>query len=162
MIQANSQPLISNCSLQKRTGGFTLIELMIAIAIVAILLTVAAPSFSQAIANHRVKAAATDIHMSLLKARSEATLRNTNVTITPDGGGWAVGWIVARGAVVIENHGPSKGVTISNPGTVTYRSSGRVQGSVALTVASESVSTVIRCVTADLSGRPYVKEGACS
>lgn len=162
-MHANLQSVVSNSPMQKRVIGFTLLESLIAISIAAILLAVAAPSFTGAIANHRVKAAATDIHMALLKARSEATSHNTNVIITPVGGVWGSGWQTMRGVVVIENHGVFKGVAISaNTATaVTYRSSGRVLGAVDFTVTSESLGTVKRCVSVDLSGRPYVKEGTC-
>lgn len=162
MIHANPQSVLGNFLARKSGDGFTLLELLVALAIVAILLTLAAPSFTTTIANHRVKSAASDIHMALLKARSEATSHNASVTITPNSGDWKEGWVVRRGGVTIDNHDPLKGVTISDPGTVTYRSSGRVLGGVAFTVTSETVSTTQRCVSVDLSGRPYVKEGACS
>lgn len=143
-----------------RRGGFTLIELMISIAILSILLTLAAPSFTETIANHRVKAAASDLHMSMLKARSEAISRNTDVAISS--AGWESGWQVKRGDVVIENHDALKGVSISDPGTLTYRSSGRIkEDNFRFEIVSETVTSKKRCVSVDLSGRPYIKEGAC-
>lgn len=146
--------------LKNMSRGFTLIELMVSIAILSILLTLAAPSFKETIANHRVKAAATDLHMSMLKARSEAISRNTDVAISSPG--WESGWQVKRGDVVIENHDALKGVSISDPGTLTYRSSGRIkEGDIKFQIVSETVTSKKRCVSVDLSGRPYIKEGAC-
>ncbi len=87
--------------------GFTLLELIITMAIAAILLTVAVPSFQVTIANNRLatqtKSLVTDINI----ARSEAVKRGTGVvlcsSINPNaaapacvgaGNAWTSGWIV--------------------------------------------------------------------
>ena len=44
-----------------RSGGFTIIELLTVLAVIAVLGTVAAPSFSQMIVNQRAKGAASDL-----------------------------------------------------------------------------------------------------
>lgn len=80
--------------------GFTLIELMIAIAIAAILLSIAIPSFQSVIQNSRASALATEITAALNTARTEAVKRSEPVRVCPssDGatctGSWEDGWIV--------------------------------------------------------------------
>lgn len=82
--------------------GFTLIELMVTIAIVAILATVAAPSFNEAILGSRLTAFANNFVASAQLARSEAIKRNATVTLCRSAngtscatsGGWQQGWIV--------------------------------------------------------------------
>lgn len=64
----------------KRSLGFTLIELLIAVAIVAILASLAAPSFSGYIARQRVAGAQTDL--VALSMNLETHLQNT--TAYPD------------------------------------------------------------------------------
>lgn len=64
------------------TRGVTLIELMVVLVIVAILLMVVAPSFSDLIARKRVEGTLTELNTDLQFARSEAAQRNTNVRIT--------------------------------------------------------------------------------
>ena len=59
--------------------GFTAIELMVTVAIVAIFATLAAPSFRQLIATQRVKSVASALTESLWVARSEALKRNEDV-----------------------------------------------------------------------------------
>ena len=66
----------------RRNTGFTLIELMTVIAIVAILTALAAPSFSGLTAKKRVEGALTELTTDLQFARSEAVQRNRNVRIT--------------------------------------------------------------------------------
>lgn len=60
-------------------AGFTLIELMVAISIFGLLLALAAPSYSQWIANTRVRTTAEAIQNGLMLAKAEAVRRNTKV-----------------------------------------------------------------------------------
>jgi type IV fimbrial biogenesis protein FimT len=63
----------------RRQRGFSLIELMIGIAIVAILLAVGMPTFGLWMQNTQVRTAAESIQNGLQTARNEAVRRNTNV-----------------------------------------------------------------------------------
>jgi type IV fimbrial biogenesis protein FimT len=63
-------------------SGFTLIELMVVIAIVGILIAVAAPSFQGIIMKNKVQAAASEFHSALALARSEAIKRGGDARIT--------------------------------------------------------------------------------
>ena len=71
--------------LTKTHNGFTLIELMVVIAIAAIIMTIAVPSFAQLVGQQRVKAAANDFKSSVALARSEARKRGVNTSIRPIG-----------------------------------------------------------------------------
>lgn len=150
-----------NAGSGSRAGGFTIIELMVVVAVLAILATLTAPSFSSIIALQRVKTGASDLYIALTIARSEAVKRNANVTITPNVAGWEAGWTITDAlANVLESHGPISGVTIGTvPASIVYQSSGRISGAVApnLTVTSAAISTTKRCVTSGLSGRPAVQ-----
>lgn len=75
--------------------GFTLIELMVAIAILAILVTMAAPSFSSFIDKYRVKRAADTVSAFLINTKSEAIKRNTTVRAVFQPGAWCVGMTTA-------------------------------------------------------------------
>jgi type IV fimbrial biogenesis protein FimT len=80
--------------------GFTLIELMITLVLVAILATIGVPNFMNLIANNRLTTQANELVSSLNLARSEAIKRNTRVTVcrsdtgTSCSGTWSNGWIV--------------------------------------------------------------------
>ncbi len=146
--------------------GFTLTELLLVVAVIGILASLAAPSFSQLIKSQRMKSMATDINASLTLARSEAVKRNRDVTLSPTtAGSWENGWQIAdpdHAGNYIEVHSAFAGLTATGPDSVTYRSSGRIQGSVApaFNISAAGVSDQ-RCVSVDLSGRPYVKASAC-
>ena len=152
----------------KRTGGFSLIELMVVIAILGILMSIAVPAFSEWVASQRVRDTAADIHTSLMRARNEATSRGLSVSITPASGNWANGWYIANPdatynpdpanpTVFIEQHGPVQNATISGAGTITFTSVGRLSGvALAIRVAAGG-TTLTRCVTVDTAGRPKTR-----
>lgn len=79
-------------------GGFTLIETMVVVAIIAILGAIAAPSFRELIRSNRLSAASSALQVSLSLARSEASKRgaDSRVTVAANGtaGVWANGWTV--------------------------------------------------------------------
>lgn len=62
--------------------GFTLIELMIVIALVAIVATLAAPSFTNMLARKRVEGVTAELATDFQYAKSEAVGRNADVRVT--------------------------------------------------------------------------------
>ncbi len=70
------------------SAGFTLIELMISLVILAILLSLGMPAFTEILESSRTKAAASGFAMGLQRARAEAISTNRTVTFTPTGTGW--------------------------------------------------------------------------
>ncbi|MHB9119601.1 MAG: GspH/FimT family pseudopilin [Burkholderiales bacterium] len=84
------------------TFGFTTIELMVALAIGAILVAMALPGFKSTLLKYRLSSRANDFFTALTLARSESVKRNGLVSVcqSADGltctttGGWEQGWIV--------------------------------------------------------------------
>lgn len=149
--------------------GFTLIELMVVVAVLAILITVAAPGFRELVAGQRIKNASFDVFSSMVQARSEAITRNTTVTVTPAAGGWADGWTVtfvaANGTVtVVRRQDAYPNITITSLATsVGFNGMGRLTGAASFSLTATGASAAnYRCITLDLSGRPVSKTGACS
>jgi type IV fimbrial biogenesis protein FimT len=87
--------------MKRPSRGFTLLEIMVAIALVGILLAFGVPSFRQFTQNNAVVAAHNDLVTSLQLARSEALRRNRPVSVCASVDGedcsedtdWRPGWI---------------------------------------------------------------------
>ena len=62
-------------------SGFTLIELMVTIAVLAIIVSIAAPSISTQLANQRVKSTATTITSTLKDAKVESIIRRQDIRV---------------------------------------------------------------------------------
>jgi type IV fimbrial biogenesis protein FimT len=166
--------------------GFTLIELMITVVVLAILLALAAPSMGNLVRDQRVKTAVGDVYVALAFARSEAIKRNVTVGVCSHNGSsgcqnsadWATyGWIVYLdvdgngypGAVsdILKKQDPLPNLTLtSTAAKIGYQGDGRLvlnmggDSATGLTFAASiagNTSVTARCVRLDLSGRPNIK-----
>jgi len=89
-----------------KQSGVTLMELMVVLAISAILLTIGIPAFASLAQSSRLSSATNELIASLQVARSEAIKRNARTVIctSPDGlacsatGGWHQGWLIFHDA----------------------------------------------------------------
>lgn len=172
-----------------RNRGFTLIELMVTLAIAAILITVAVPSFQDATLGSKLGSYANTMVAHMTTARGEAIKRNAVIkmcasstgTGCASSGGWAQGWIVFRD---IDNDGVldsddilvqrqsalPDGINVTPSGgthLLSFQPSGVGVTSVTLTIcrSSPKVGTQERVVTVTATGRASVSRttaGICS
>jgi type IV fimbrial biogenesis protein FimT len=88
--------------MKTRSPGFTLVELMVTLAVVAVVAAIAAPSYKNFLLDSRMSAEANEFLTSVNLARSEAIKRNETVsmcksssgTACATSGNWAQGWII--------------------------------------------------------------------
>ena len=72
-------------------GGFTLVELMLTITVLAVLATIGAPTMQEMLARNRLKAAAQALTEDLQWTRSEVIRRNRHLFLTVDSEAWCYG-----------------------------------------------------------------------
>ena len=133
--------------MSKRMSGFTLLEVIITVLILAILASVALPSLQDFISSNRIDALNNRFKMALSYARSEAIKRGSNVSVCVSNAAqtacdatlndYAKGWIVFAGdfpfdpadTILQVSGGLSDQLAIENAGafadSVTFRSTGQ-------------------------------------
>lgn len=78
-----------------RVKGFTLLELIVAIVIAAILAAVAMPAFQTTTRSNAVRSTTNDLVSTINLARQQSMSMRTQVKISPANGGWSNGWSLA-------------------------------------------------------------------
>ena len=154
----------------------TLIELLIAMVVLAILLGIGIPQFRDAVLGARLRTMANDMFTSVQLARSEAIKRNAVMTLcaSSDGatctGTWHDGWIVKSSTTVVHvvDALPQEFHVTRTSGTGTSLSFFPI-GAGATTAAfrvcrHDPVGSQERLVTIDATGNAYVtmtETGSC-
>jgi len=149
--------------------GFTLTELTVTLAILAILVVVAVPSFSSLIATQATRNASFDLSSAMALARSEAVKQNTTATVSTlsTTSTWATGWVLTVNSAVVRTFGPYNGVTItpSSGNTLAFGNDGRPTAGTAtfqVTPSGQGQSISPACVQVGGTGRVAIVSGACS
>jgi len=150
----------------KKETGFTLIELMMVLALMAIVSAYAVPSMTQIIKNNRLTTQ-TNLFISAMQlARSEAIKRGESITVSATGGIWNDGWTVqtATPATIKTFGAVPKAVTIASTGTFvsyTYDSQGLVDHADTLTVCDDRTAETGRLISLTITGRVSVANSVC-
>ncbi|MEZ5488965.1 MAG: GspH/FimT family protein [Gammaproteobacteria bacterium] len=187
-------PLPENSTFPQRFSfamhkGFTIIELIIALAALGILLAIGLPSFQDTVEDVNTNARVKELITSLSLARSEAVKRGTDVHLCATNsagsdcaaGQWSVGWIVfedangdANGAagsidagdeiIRVFGAGRSPSAITFTAALVTFNS----MGFNATGTSQEfeifpggSIDSHARCIQLSAVGRPLRIEGEC-
>jgi type IV fimbrial biogenesis protein FimT len=152
-----------------RNCGFTLVEMLIAMAVVAILLSVGVPSFRYVTNSNRIAAEINGLLGDMQYARAEAVKQGRPVTVCVSADGatcantntWQSGWIVSdvNGAVLrVQTPFASTDTFVATNaiGTVTFNREGYANGIPNGTLIalhdSTNTSNWTRCLSINLSG----------
>lgn len=157
--------------------AFTLVELMIVLALLAIVASFAIPNFQEFIRRNQVSTQINEIVTDLNFTRSEAVKRNHGVTMCSSNDGasctgtdWADGWIIVDAfdpdSVVRVSGGLSGNTTVTasgiNPYQITYTAAGSNNGSISSIVICDDTKTFGRKLSFTVTGLPTVSEATCS
>ncbi|SDL57421.1 type IV fimbrial biogenesis protein FimT [Pseudomonas indica] len=156
--------------------GFTLVELLVAMAVLAILAGIAVPAFDSFVLSNRLRTYSNSLVVSAQLAKSEAMKRRTPVTLCKSAngtscttsGGWEQGWIVLAGTTVIRREQPAaSGYLLSTTtNSLTFQPSGFGSTQATITVCRSSpTGSQERVVTVSATGRTTVTRtstGSCS
>lgn len=74
----------------KTNSGFTIVELMVVVAVVAVIATFAIPGMRVFLANANIRGTAEEIRSGMELARSEALRRNAVTAFAIDGSSWRI------------------------------------------------------------------------
>lgn len=161
-------------------SGFSLVEAIVALAIIAIAFAMGAPSFRNALLDARRAAAVNEFMHSLYSARSNSLLKAEFVALCPSRnleqceqapGRWADGWIafvnrnhaglpaVDPGEEVLERHPALPAIEVSaNRDALVFRNDSFTGTTASFVFCDERGARFARAVIVSQSGRPRLSE----
>ena len=145
-------------TIQMRSSGFTLIELMVTIAVLAIIVGIAAPSISTQLANQRVKSTTATLANALKEAKTESMIRRQNLTFSYNNNGTSAG-VINIGNIFSSSYSAKSNITDSeskNP--ITFEPSKRVE-SIIYTICDENAAATPRQVSVSKVANISIKSG---
>lgn len=149
----------------KSDKGFSLIELMVVIAIIAIVVAVAAPSYESMMAGSRLTSSSNTLVGALRLARSEAVTSKQNVFVCSSddqatcAGSWANGGVVRRadGQVIRVLSAFPAGITVAGA-TIQYGANGQLAAAANLSVNNGTDTTTVQV---NRIGQTSICHGSC-
>lgn len=157
--------------------GFTLIEVMVVLAIMGIVMSYGIPGMQSLMANQRMKSASFELVTTAMFARSEAVKRGIPVYVAAPSANLTNGWCVQVVSSTVCNPAspdanatmrvqkPAAGVTysfITGGAPITFNRAGRLATQVRVQIVDNDLSALLRCVTIDVGGNARSTVGACS
>ncbi|MDF2076917.1 GspH/FimT family pseudopilin [Pseudomonas mendocina] len=151
--------------------AFTLIELMVTLAVLAVVISLAAPSFSNMLQENRLAAMSNELQGALQLARSEAVKRRANVTLCRSNADqtacdnetdWAGGWIMTAGTEVLKVWDPIQGVVVTGPNSgIVFRNNGMASAQSWTVTHSSCTGQQKRTISVNATGSTTLAKGDC-
>lgn len=156
--------------------GFTLIELVVAVAVLAVAASFAVPAFTQLVESNRLATESNRLFSAMSFARSEAVRVGDEVSLSAKTGGFDEGWCVHLGAActgtdILRQFDAVSQLDYSSTGTatsLTFNARGeRASAEFEITIVpdgcdSTDVDERRREVSVSPSGRAAIQKGNCA
>lgn len=130
----------------QRQLGFTMIELMIVLAVMALLATLVAPSFNEQIARRRLEGVATDLSTDLQFARSQAVSNRSSMQVVTENSGRRYRLVNAAG-ITLKTADLPVGITATDGITVDYDQLRGTANAVQITLSNTRTAAQLRVDT---------------
>ena len=160
-------------------AGFTLLELMVVVSIVAIMAAVGIPSMLDMMRSAQLRSSTSQLYDAIILARSEAVKRNAQVDIQPgttcvnpasnNSAAWTGGWSVQlSGCGAILQQFPATtnvSITVVPQAGISYLPTGRITTASASSFDIKSIKSATipeRCLVISASGQPSIRTGSAT
>ncbi|KAF1071863.1 MAG: hypothetical protein GAK45_00400 [Pseudomonas citronellolis] len=158
-------------SAPRHSAGFTLIELMTVLMILAVFVSIALPAFTGTINNNRLQSSTNELYRLLQFARTEAVARQGKIVVTaPAANNWAGDVTVKAGTQVLRQVGSTgigTGVSASaGSASITFNAAGSTGSKACVTLCSTQNTSLCRYIAVQVTGRILTpgtsKPGECT
>ena len=150
---------------QQKIPGFTLVELMVTVAVIAVILVIGVPSIANMKRSGDLITTSKELVTALNYARAEAVRQGLDIGVNPISGSWANGWQVEISGTAIREFGappPGSSVALTTGSApVTFAGMGNVVTKSCLDV-SVTGSSAVRSVPISPAGRITTCRDSCA
>jgi type IV fimbrial biogenesis protein FimT len=148
------------CS-KKNSQGMTLLELLITLAIIIIISSIAVPSYRTFIDNERFAIASNELYNAYRFARNEAIKTSRSMTLEPKDGDWANGWQVTNNSsdVLLVSKKPHLSIIVSGAAVTVEGMGALSDGGVTFSITGSDGRN--NCLAVLSSGQSRLKDEAC-
>lgn len=152
-----------NIHMTKNNQGFTLIELIVTLAVIGILFAMAAPNLQTTIQGNRISSQYNDMRGDFAFARNLAISRNVAVNISSNNGtDWSDGWAVISPAGTARVSLTANNVAINaSVASLTYNADGTasVTASTAFKICDDRTGDYGNLLNVNFAGRVKLTKG---